>query len=77
MFYVVFLDVNIIEIKELKQSIVSETQPQVKIFVFKIGGQITTEGLTAADVDEYAQDHPYTKVSRLQRANQDRSIITL
>jgi hypothetical protein len=57
------------DIQELKSSIISETQPQVKIFVFKIGGQITTEGLTAAEVDGYALAHPYTKILRLQLAN--------
>jgi hypothetical protein len=57
------------EIKELKSSIISETQPAVKIFVFKIGGQITTEDLTATDVCAYEKAHPRTKILRLQRAD--------
>ena len=57
------------EIQGLKYSIIYETQPQVKVFVFKIGGLITTEGLTVADVEAYAQAHPYTQILRLQRAD--------
>lgn len=57
------------ELQELKQSVIYENQPRVKVFVFKIGGQITTEGLTAAEVDSYAQAHPYTQILRLQRAD--------
>lgn len=57
------------ELQELKQSIIYETQPAVKVFVFKIGGLLTTEGLTAADVGAYAKDHPYTKILRLQCAD--------
>jgi hypothetical protein len=57
------------DIQELKSSIVSGTQPQFKIFEFKIGGFETTEGLTAADVDEYENTHPYTKVMRFRRAD--------
>lgn len=41
-------------IKELKCSIISETQP-LKIFVFNIGGQTTKKGLKAAEVEEYAR----------------------
>jgi hypothetical protein len=37
--------------------------------VFKFGGQITTEGLTVAEVEAYAKEHPYTKILRLQLAD--------
>jgi hypothetical protein len=57
------------DIRGLKDSLISETQPKVKVFVFKIGGQVTTEGLTVAEVDAYAKEHPYTQILRLQRAD--------
>jgi len=37
--------------------------------VFKIGGQVTQDGLTAAEVEEYERTHPYTKILRLQLAD--------
>lgn len=50
------------EIEEIKNSIISETEQPVKIFIFNIGGLTTTEGLTAAEVEEYTETHKHTKV---------------
>lgn len=57
------------DIQDLKNSLIYETQPIVKVFVFKIGGLVTTEGLTVAEVNAYAKEHPYTQILRLQRAD--------
>lgn len=55
------------ELKELKNSLISETQ--YKIFIINIGGLTTQDGLTIEQVDEYERTHPYTKVLRLQLAD--------
>lgn len=57
------------EINELKNSIISKTQPAFKVVIFNEDGLTTTEGLAVADVEAYSKEHPNTQIIRLRLAN--------
>jgi hypothetical protein len=52
------------EIISLKTELISKYEPSCMLFIFDNG--LTCEGLTAADVDRYEGEHPYTHVVRLE-----------
>ena len=54
------------EIKELKNSIITQYEPQFKIFVFHVNG-FTDVGETEEDVNTYITAHPHTHVLKLIR----------
>ena len=52
-----------ITVEELKQSFITKYEPICRIFVFD--GPATEDGLTAADVESYSIEHPYTHIVTL------------
>jgi hypothetical protein len=54
------------ELKELKNSIITQYEPQFKIFVFRVNG-LTDAGETEEDVNTYIAAHPHTHVLKLIR----------
>jgi hypothetical protein len=54
------------ELKELKNSIITQYEPQFKIFVFRVNG-LTDAGETEEDVNTYIAAYPHTHVLKLIR----------
>jgi len=54
------------ELKELKNSIITQYEPQFKIFVFRVNG-LTDAGETEEDFKAYVAAHPHTHVLKLIR----------
>ena len=54
------------EIQELKNSIITQYEPQFKIFVFRENG-FTDAGETEEDLKAYVAAHPHTHVLKLIR----------
>lgn len=54
------------ELKELKNSIITQYEPQFKTFVFQVNG-LTAAGETEEDVNTYIAAHSHTHVLKLFR----------
>lgn len=54
------------ELKELKNSLITQYEPQNKIFIFQENG-LTDAGETEGDLKVYVATHPHTRVLKLIR----------
>ncbi|HEY3361027.1 MAG TPA: hypothetical protein VGK06_04150 [Methanosarcina sp.] len=57
---------DIQELKKLKNSIITQHEPQFKIFDFRVEG-LTADGETEDDVNTYIAAHPHTHVLKFFR----------
>ena len=56
------------QIKELKNSAITQYEPQFKIFEFRVNG-LTNAGETEENVNTYIAAHPHTQVLKFFRKN--------